>query len=188
MHSSEKTVSGKYSDIPSSRFWQYRTEFFCLILSMFEILSRFCILYKYNCCVKFFLSLIGSESACLILRRGSFSNNKRASSTFWSLTPGLPLPPMCSTFPSCSNRVCQNRIVLRDGGFLWIVVYAYLCATVIDSFLMYLATINAFSASVNAIFPIVFRVKNFEVMCVRCRLCRILFLQKGVLYKHYISQ
>ena len=67
---------------------------------------------------------------------------------------------MRSIFPSCRNRVCQQRIVLREGRVLFIVVWTHLCVTV----------------------------KNLDVMCVRSRFRRILFVLKEVLYDYYINQ
>ena len=158
------------------------------------ISCRFCILYGYNwkqlheIRYIFDRGMFDSDSACIILRRESLHNNKRTSLTFWSLTRGLPLPPMCFIFPSCSNRVCQRRTMLRKGGVLCIVVWNHLWVTVRDSVLMYLVTIRAFWASVNAIFPIFFRVNNLDVMCVRSRFRGILLVYKEELYDYCINQ
>ena len=194
MHSSEKTIIHKYSDIPSDWFWQCRTQFIRISMSEFVIPCRFCILYGWNCkqlrtirCIVD-RDMFNRDSACLILRRGLFSNNKCRSSTFWSLTRGLPLPPMCSIFPSCRNRVWQHRIVLREARVLCIAVWIHLFVTVIESVLIYLATTCAFWASVNAIFPIFFRVMNLDLICVRSRFCRILCVHKDVLHDYHTNQ
>ena len=96
--------------------------------------------------------------------------------------------PMCSIFPFSRNHVCLRRILLREGRFLCIIVWTYLCFTIKDSVLMYLGTISAFWASVNIIFPIFFRVKNLDVMCVRSRVCRTSLVHEEVLYDYYIDQ
>ena len=94
------------------------------------------------------------DSACLILRRGLFSNNDRTLSISPLLIRGLPLPPLCAIFPAVKNCSCQRRMLFRVGGVLLISVLIHLLVVVIEPVSMYFATICAFSESVNAILRI----------------------------------
>ena len=95
--------------------------------------------------------MFSRDSACLILRRGLFSNNDRTFSISPSLIRGLPLPPPYAMFPAVKNCSCQRRMLFRVGGILLIDAVTHLLFVVIELVSMYFATICAFSESVNAI-------------------------------------
>ena len=95
---------------------------------------------------------------------------------------------LCVPYFRLVGIVHERRTVLRGGWFSCIFVWNHLFFRVIDSVLMYSATVRAFPASLNAILLIFFRVKNLDVMRVRSRLCRISVVCKEALYDYYMNQ
>ena len=95
-----------------------------------------------------------TDSACLILRCGLFSNKDCTFSISPSLIRGVPLPPLCAIFPVVKNYSCQHRMLFRVGGVLLIDVLIYFRVVPIEPVSMYFASICAFSKSVNAILRI----------------------------------
>ena len=95
------------------------------LLSVLVIPWKFCILYgsknkhfrKTRCIVD--RGMFSRDSACLILRRGLFSNNDRTFLISPSLIRGLPLP-LCAIFPAVKNRasfdVFRNDMCFSESG------------------------------------------------------------------------
>ena len=156
MHSSEKTIFDKHSDIPSCWFWQWSAKITLFLLPVLVIPWRFRILYGYEnkhfrktrCILD--RGIFSRDSAYLILRREFFSNKDRMFSISPSVIRDLPLPPLCAIFPAAKNCSCQPRMLFRVGSVLLIDFLIHLCFVVIEPFSMYFATICAFSESVNA--------------------------------------
>ena len=118
--------------------------------------------------------MLSRDSACLILRRGLFSNNDRKFSISPSLIRGLRLPPLRAIFPAVKNNSCQRRMPFRVGGVLLIDVLIHLRVVVIKPASMNYATICAFSESVNDILRIFFKTRYLD---------RTIFRTKEILCK-----
>lgn len=120
MHSSEKKILGRYSDMPAGWFWQWCAKLVLAILSGFVIPWRFCILYEYKSKqlrkTRYIvdLDMFKRDPVCLTLICGFFPNEDRTYSMYPSLIHGIPLPPLWKI--SILNKSCiptWDRVTCR---------------------------------------------------------------------------